>query len=112
MAKRTAAIGIPDPTFTYEEFKRELGKRLKGDELLEVSLVNVVEDNGNVSGEINSGKSEKYAEQNSVQERSDKRKEVVKFLFKRKTETRPNFNKNLNHEAQSLKQSDSSSKEI
>ena len=62
--------------------------------------MNVVEDNGNVSGEINSGKSEKYAEQNSVQERSDKRKEVVKFLFKRKTETRPNFNKNLNHEAQ------------
>ena len=25
MAKRTAVIGIPDPTFTYEEFKRELG---------------------------------------------------------------------------------------
>ena len=93
MAKRTAASGIPDPTFAYEEFKRELGKRLKGDKLLEVSLVNVnvIEDNGNVSGEINSGKSEKYAEQNSVQERSDKRKEVVKFLFKRKTETRPNF---------------------
>ena len=53
--------------------------------------MSVIEDNGNVSGEINSGKSEKYAEQNSVQERSDKRKEVVKFLFKRKTETRPNF---------------------
>ena len=100
MAKRTAASGIPDPTFAYEEFKRELGKRLKGDKLLEVSLVNVIEDNGNVSGEMNSGKSEKYAEQNSVQERSDKRKEAVKFLFKRKTETRPNFNKNLNHEAQ------------